>query len=235
MRHNNVDAVSPVVGVMLMLVVTLVLAAVVSAFVGGFGGDMQGAPSTMLEVHVYANKNYGAEPGTSDDGFYTSGMTIESLSGDIISTKDMYIVTYFTNTTGSTCSGRTTGEEYVSGSSGWTGFGESDNCGVLFFSDSNRFPNVITSSTGNSAWFGNRSAVLRPGDLLVTPAKYCGNSDDNDGPSAPHWNEAIQKIFGLTRTQTIEEQGFFAGNSVDIKILHYPSGKCIYDKMVVIE
>jgi len=39
-------AVSPVVGVMLMLVVTIIIAAAVSAFAGGpLAGDEQGAPA----------------------------------------------------------------------------------------------------------------------------------------------------------------------------------------------
>jgi FlaG/FlaF family flagellin (archaellin) len=42
------DAVSPVVGVMLMLVVTIIIAAVVSAFAGGITGDVQKAPQASV-------------------------------------------------------------------------------------------------------------------------------------------------------------------------------------------
>jgi len=42
------DAVSPVIGVMLMLVVTIIIAAVVSAFAGGLAGDTQKAPQASV-------------------------------------------------------------------------------------------------------------------------------------------------------------------------------------------
>jgi len=53
---NNCDsAVSPVVGVMLMLVVTIIIAAVVSAFAGGLGGSQTKTPQATIvadEFHV---------------------------------------------------------------------------------------------------------------------------------------------------------------------------------------
>ena len=49
------DAVSPVIGVMLMLVVTIVIAAVVAAFAGGLGSDVEMAPTAALDIDAYAN------------------------------------------------------------------------------------------------------------------------------------------------------------------------------------
>jgi len=47
------SGVSPVIGVMLMLVVTIVIAAVVSGFAGGLtGGTNQKAPSLSMDIHV---------------------------------------------------------------------------------------------------------------------------------------------------------------------------------------
>jgi len=53
--HNPESAVSPVVGVMLMLVVTIIIAAVVSVFAGGLGGSQTKTPVatiTASEFHV---------------------------------------------------------------------------------------------------------------------------------------------------------------------------------------
>jgi len=53
--HNHDSAVSPVVGVMLMLVVTIIIAAVVSAFAGGLGGSQTKTPQATIvadEFHV---------------------------------------------------------------------------------------------------------------------------------------------------------------------------------------
>ncbi len=49
MTHNTDSAVSPVVGVLLMLVVTIIIAAVVSGFAGGLGGGAVKAPQAAVE------------------------------------------------------------------------------------------------------------------------------------------------------------------------------------------
>ena len=67
------DAVSPVIGVMLMLVVTIVIAAVVAAFASGMGGDVDMAPTAALDVAVYSNGN----------------VKITSLAGEKLVTKDI--------------------------------------------------------------------------------------------------------------------------------------------------
>jgi len=53
-RKNGDSAVSPVVGVMLMLVVTIIIAAVVSGFAGGLmgGGSNQKTPTLSMNVKI---------------------------------------------------------------------------------------------------------------------------------------------------------------------------------------
>ena len=80
---NSGDAVSPVVGVMLMLVVTIIIAAVVSAFAGSTVSGTQKAPSASLEIHV---KNGG-----SDSNSYFS-MKVLGVSNPI-STKNLELIT----------------------------------------------------------------------------------------------------------------------------------------------
>jgi len=89
MRKNGDDAVSPVVGVMLMLVVTIIIAAVVSGFAGGLiGGNNQKAPTLAMDVKI---SNSGSWVGS---GF---SATVTSVS-DPIPTKDLKIVTSWTAT-----------------------------------------------------------------------------------------------------------------------------------------
>ena len=74
------DAVSPVIGVMLMLVVTIVIAAVVAAFAGGLGSDVEMAPTAALDIDVYdkdASGNYKIK--------------VTSLSGESLIKKDITI------------------------------------------------------------------------------------------------------------------------------------------------
>lgn len=82
-RKNGDDAVSPVVGVMLMLVVTIIIAAVVSGFAGGLIGNTEKPPALAMDVRI-------ANSGTAQ----TSGFTATVLSSDgAIPTKNLKIVT----------------------------------------------------------------------------------------------------------------------------------------------
>lgn len=49
-QRKSEDAVSPVIGVMLLLVVTIVIAAVVAAFAGGLGTDIETKPVTAVDI-----------------------------------------------------------------------------------------------------------------------------------------------------------------------------------------
>ena len=69
-RNKNDDAVSPVIGVMLMLVVTIIIAAVVSGFAGGLAGET----SKPAQVSIKA------------DYSQSTGMTISHMGGDVINT-----------------------------------------------------------------------------------------------------------------------------------------------------
>ena len=82
------DAVSPVVGVMLMLVVTIIIAAVVAAFAGGLATDVEPAPSTVLKADINTNSMSGGV-----------GVTIlTSLNGDPINLEKITVTV--TNSTG---------------------------------------------------------------------------------------------------------------------------------------
>lgn len=75
MNARNEEAVSPVVGVMLMLVVTIVIAAVVSAFAGGMGSSQEKVPQMTLKA-VYSQ---------------SGGMTIYHNGGDTLTIGDFKI------------------------------------------------------------------------------------------------------------------------------------------------
>ncbi|AGB01959.1 type IV pilin N-terminal domain-containing protein [Methanoregula formicica] len=90
-RMSN-DAVSPVVGVMLMLVVTIIIAAVVSAFAGGFGGAQQITPHATVTATVVIDNVTGTSTcvnvapftctRTYPDGFTAkNGIMFESTGG----------------------------------------------------------------------------------------------------------------------------------------------------------
>ena len=75
-KMNIEHAVSPVVGVMLMLVVTIIIAAIVSAFAGGLATGTSKAPQ-MTMTATFSN---------------STGMTIMHQGGDSISTLSTHFV-----------------------------------------------------------------------------------------------------------------------------------------------
>jgi FlaG/FlaF family flagellin (archaellin) len=203
--------VSPVVGVMLMLSVTVMIAAVVSAAAGSLSDTDKKAPSAILEVRFYENRSYG--------DFSANAMTIEHVSGNALQTKDLSITTYFRNESGQLVKGSLSDEESVLVDSG--GYS-----GVLFINDQDRFGSPVQDclcNPGYKSWFGNASAVLMTGDLLVTPAQYYDST---------HENLALDKI--LNAGTLDPETGYKAGAVINVKITHIPSGQVIFDKDVVV-
>ena len=217
--YRNEHGVSPVVGVMLMLSVTVIIAAIVSAAAGGLSGTEKKAPSSILEVHFYDNRSYGT--------FAAHAMTIEHVSGNPLQTKDLSISTYFRNQSGHMIKGYLSGEKYVAGDAAWTQFDPGTNCGVLFINDKDRpgFGSPLRSTTGYLNWFGNASAVLRAGDILVTPAQFCG-------PATPNKNPGLNNILNFDTSDP--DNGYRAGSVIAVRIVHVPSGQVIFDKDVVV-
>jgi len=91
------QAVSPVVGVMLMLVVTIIIAAVVSAFAGGMGTDQHKTPQVTLSAKSVIQNIQGTIDPTSYVETYPTGFTaangiqFENTGGDTFSLNDIEI------------------------------------------------------------------------------------------------------------------------------------------------
>ena len=86
MKKQNEDAVSPVIGVMLMLVVTIVIAAVVAAFAGGLATETESAPVAVLDADVYAGDKKIVLRSLSGDSLKLeeTAVSIQSVKGDPI-------------------------------------------------------------------------------------------------------------------------------------------------------
>lgn len=79
--RNNDTAVSPVIGVMLMITVTIIIAATLSAYVGGSTGEMKKSPQATLVVRS----------GGEGDDF---NILFEHQGGDSLRTEDLEIVSW---------------------------------------------------------------------------------------------------------------------------------------------
>ena len=76
------DAISPVIGVMLMLVVTVVIAAAVTIFATGVVGETEPAPVAVLDVEIFSNKE-------SLIDLQGPELFITHLSGEPVDTRDI--------------------------------------------------------------------------------------------------------------------------------------------------
>jgi len=234
-KMNADSAVSPVIGVLLMLVVTIIIAAVVSGFAGGIVAGQSKPPVATLDVQITALGNYGGM-GSYGSGYYTQGMVIKHLSGDPIATKNTKIVTFFKNQSdGKIYQGELYGEVPVSGNDDWNEYKANQYCAPLYLNDRTRFTDGTISNTpnGKSNWFGNVSAIFRPGDTLTSPHSYVGNYNDNDGPDKTHINVGLNELTGLNCSDP--HTGFKAGSQITVKVIDVPSGKAIFDKEVTIQ
>jgi flagellin-like protein len=81
---KNEDAVSPVIGVILMVAITVILAAVIAAFVFNIGGNQQKVPAANFKV-------------TADT---TNGLRLEHSGGDaLVTSKTKITIRYANNDT----------------------------------------------------------------------------------------------------------------------------------------
>jgi len=83
-ESRNEDAVSPVIGVMLMLVVTVVIAAVVVMFSTGLAGSTETTPTALFEVSYTGTWN-------GDMGSELANVGLRHKGGDVIPLKDLQI------------------------------------------------------------------------------------------------------------------------------------------------
>ncbi|ABS56896.1 protein of unknown function DUF1628 [Methanoregula boonei 6A8] len=217
--YHGTNAVSPVVGVMLMLVVTIIIAAVVSGFSGGFMETPRPTPTAMFDVHIYAHEGLTVN---SLPEVYSPDITITEISGDALPTKDLKITTTFTNNTGAIFAGNLSGEVAIRCAGQYSG--------VLVLPGSNPISSVISSSTGgNPLWFGDPSAVLTPGQSLTTAVQVCGSGN------SPVDNPGLDYLFGVNNIADLENSGFGQGSVVEIRIFYTPGGVILFDKLINVE
>ena len=201
------DAVSPVIGVMLMLVVTIIIAAAVAAFAGGITGTTEETPTIMAKTEIWS-----ATKGTA----FSSGrfsMTVESVSAPI-STADLKLVTSWTNSTGhrggnETFAGMANNTVYTSGSYNYNyhspiGYGP----GVSG-------KQINSGHYGLNQQFGHYELVA--GTSMVSSGAGIGG-------------DAAQAIFGSDWAESLKR-----GDVVTVQLVYVPTNTVIYDEEVIVK
>jgi len=230
LKHGE-EAVSPVVGVMLMLVVTIIIAAVVSAFAGGLGTTKQAAPSLGMDIAI-ANSG---EPIHSYIVF-----DVQSVSAPI-NTANLKIVTSWSSTSGIS-GGNTTELElnspnvYTDDSYSFTYNGKTytgteldQHQAPLGFGTGVNGTQKNSGTFGMNQWFGNYT--LEPGTSMKESPDFAYYGDNSlyvyDSGEAG-WVDGMQAILGGNWN------ALRPGDVVHVNIVDLKSGETILKKDVAV-
>ena len=220
-KTNQTDeAVSPVVGVMLMLVVTIIIAAVVSSFASGLGDTTEPAPVASYEFTI----NAGIEENTkTSSGRYPFELRV--LQGDSIPSKDLQIITTYTvpetyRGVGLTHAGKVIKHTLDGSISPLTATGRLDSTvainedaeGYPFTPQVSGYPDTLYPPTNNFM----QTSVFGLCTFEPTITYYFRH---------PSW------VLGFDVSD--DQYGFGEGSVVHITVIHTPSGKTIFDKDVI--
>jgi len=216
-------AVSPVVGVMLMLVVTIIIAAVVSAFAGGLSGSQTKTPQASFQIKTgWDVKDNGAIDTSAYD------FAIEHMGGDPVQTRDTQLITYLTLPNGTVVRHVQTSASTPDCISSW-GSTSCTRAPHVYDNQKYGFPCGDASAGFTSpAWFGN--ATWMPGDIARTyqlgyTAELFGLVPDASMYPTPD-TSAISAGTDLLK-QCISNHA-----QLEVKLLYVPSGKYIIDQKV---
>ena len=225
-KKNGEEGVSPIVGVMLMLVVTIIIAATVAAFAGSTVSGTQKAPSANMEIHV---KNGG------DNSSSYFMMKVLGVS-EPIPTKNLKIVTSWTTTN------RVTGSAITGGNTTYAGLADVSVPGEL-----SSFVGSITVPTGYgngvSDWANSTYHPLNAqwGNFVLSSGTATSDGPASDygilgGASANYQYSGSHS--GIDPMQAIlggQWNNLKQGDVVTVRVIHVPSGKEVVDQQVVVE
>ena len=227
------DAVSPVVGVMLLLVVTVIIAAVVATFASGLVSTQQAAPTVAADVEILSLDSYAT--------YGAAGkfeMKIVAVSDDV-PTKDLKLVTkYVVNS-------RDNSEEKVSG--GATVYGKVNNTkytGYEYVSPIGFGPgvqgSVLTGGQYNeNQQFGYYS--LTEGTYMQNTGAYNYGQVDELIGAPDYWTDTALVIKNMYKGNALdailgeEWTHLQPGDTVDVTLIHVPTNGVLFSKTVTVE
>ncbi|MDD1702034.1 MAG: type IV pilin [Methanoregula sp.] len=234
-------AVSPVVGVMLMVVVVVIIAAIVAGFSGGLIGKVnENAPSLSMDIKVI---NTGSWTGS---GFFA---TVTQVSKPI-STKDIKIITSWSATNRTSYATITGGNTTLPGSANVNAVGDPAtlvNLTAPFGAGPGVNGSVSLASSDadavnlSSRWqqFGNYS--LMSGTTLT--AQPCGGNLETGakatigyGVTNMYQYEPAGTVYADPATAVLgpEWESLRAGDRVNVKVIYVPNGAVIFQKDIAV-
>lgn len=240
-QKKSDDAVSPVVGVMLMVVITVVVAGVIAAFGTGMVGETESAPNVVLDVKIL--EFYNALPGNSYGDSSGPDFQIRHVSGDPLDTDEIEIQMAWKHegtTYHSTYSAAAFKEKYPNKLQPLSNAGGDNRDQPMYVKlAENALDNHINYKYGSANGIGASNYYF--GDAILTPGMRLTASADMLKPNSKGsiYMDVIFNNGEVMTTNVITDKGIMAylpvGTPVQITILHIPSNTIIYDKEVVVQ
>ena len=239
------EAVSPVVGVMLMLVVTIVIAAVVSAFAGGLATTTPKAPTLAMDISI-------ASTGEPTDSHITFDVQSVSIP---ISTSHLKIITSWISASG--ISGGNTSEMGLNSPNVYTddpwsflydgkqmsGQTVDQHQAPLGYGQGINGTQVSAGTIGMNQWFGNYTLVPGTSMQEVPDFAYYGVSSGQTpasggtGPTSLYTYSSSEPTGWVDGMQAVLGGNWNAlrpGDTVHVNIVDLQSGKTILSNDVAV-
>lgn len=207
---KDTKAVSPVIGIMLMLVVTVILAAAVSSTSTGMMKSSDPAPTAVFDVKVAKTPS-----GTMGNSY----IVIKEVTGDAIQTKDLKIVTTNPNANGTKIREKLPSQSidyYYDWGSWGTGTYEGN---VPYWN------NMALGGFGNNPDVDFGNYTLKPGISMTAQSSV---SEHVATWNATAGNYDTPSGIGLMQDMFADWDSISNGDFVNVKIIHIPSGKVIF-------
>lgn len=221
------DAVSPVMGVMLMVVITVVIGAVIAAFATGMVSDAEPAPVAVLDVNICSViDTLGDTHGTQ--AFQGPDFQITHVSGDSVDTANIEIRLSWTDQNGKYWHSTYSADRFSENPGSVTGHGGTRSQPMYV-------KMKTTGSSGLDHYFGD--VILTPGLKLTATTDYL-NRDVKTNVGSQFMDVIFNNGVVMT-TNSATDAGIMQylpkGTAVNVMIIHMPSDKAIYDKVVYVE
>ena len=243
-RKKSEDAVSPVIGVMLMLVVVIIIAAVVTVFATGTVAETEVAPIAKLDVKIISDQPIGGQESIQKreaeyhHNGYVPTMHLIHVSGDSLNTENLKL-SFSWDCNNPTCSVKHHTSTYQPGEGEKIGPGT-----VSLFGDKaippsgygeTAEPLYINHGESSGGFFGNH--VLKRGEVMIAFDKHLLVPTEGAKQAG---NPAMDVLFnngeviteydaGRTETQTVTTPGNPAnGHFVTNAEIHDADSTCGY-------
>ncbi|MGB3908774.1 MAG: type IV pilin N-terminal domain-containing protein [Methanomethylovorans sp.] len=201
---------SPVIGVMLMLVVTVILAAAVSSTSSGLMKSTDKAPTAVFDVKIV--KDF------KDEWMgLNSHISIKEVTGDAIQTKDIKIVTTNPKANGIKIREKLPGGEVINYAGGAIGI-------VPYWN------NVAMGYFGFSGFTPTNNPAVNFGNYTLKPGVSMSASQYDDGTTTFATWDGTDYVGDVGQMQDMfaDWDSISNGDFVNVKIIHLPTNKVIF-------